>query len=162
MLCNTLAYWDHRKLQRKLNVVNAVSGSYSELIIFFVTYEWVNKLECFSPVSLNSLMLCNTLAYWDHRKLLRKLNVANEVSGSYSQLITFFVTYEWVNKLECFSPVRLNSLMLCNTLAFWDHRKLQRKLNVANEVSGSYSQLITFFVTYELIQQAGVFLPVKP
>ncbi len=120
-----------------------------------------NKLECFSPVSLSSLMLCNTLAYWDHHKLQRKLNVLNAVSGSYSQLIIFFVTYEWVNKLECFSPVSLISLMLCDTLAYWDHRKLQRKLNVANTVPGSYSQLIIFFVTYVWDQYARVFVPVK-
>ncbi len=48
-----------------LNVV-APLGPYSQHFIYFETYAWANKLECYTPQSWKGFPGKNTLAYWVH------------------------------------------------------------------------------------------------
>ncbi len=45
---------------------------YSKPFIFFVTYKWPNKLECYITLEWKRLSSANTLAYWAHHKSQRK------------------------------------------------------------------------------------------
>ncbi len=74
-------------------------GPYSQHFIFFVTYEWADKLECFYLVSLSNLVFCNALAYWAHSKV-RIENEGCEYAPSDLIHNTSFsvltVPYEWI------------------------------------------------------------------
>ncbi len=48
-----------------LSVV-APLGPHSQHFIYFVTYVWANKLECYTPLSWKGFPGKNTLAYWVH------------------------------------------------------------------------------------------------
>jgi hypothetical protein len=40
-----------------------------------------NKLECLPLASISSLVKCNTLAYWAHSKVMKKLKCENYLRG---------------------------------------------------------------------------------
>ncbi len=46
--------------------VKATIGPHSQHFIYFVTYVWANKLECYTPLSWKDFLGKNTLAYWVH------------------------------------------------------------------------------------------------
>jgi len=116
-LCNILIHW-------------TPIISYKENGALWIRYLWVhlynfiqlqfmngpNKLECLTQVSLSSLALCNILTHWTP-------------IISYKENDVLWIRYLWVNlynfiqlqfmngpnKIGCFSPASLPSLVLCNT-----------------------------------------------
>jgi hypothetical protein len=81
-------------------------GAYSQHFIFFVTYEWPSKLGClyvtkpFWPgLMLQSNLFGKFISY-------EEIEVRAWSQGPYSQHFIFFLTYKWLNKLECLSVTK--------------------------------------------------------
>jgi hypothetical protein len=62
---------------------------------FFKAYALANKLECFTLPNLSSPVYCNTLAYWAHSYVTKKLK-----SRAISTTLHFSIPYKWVDLLS--------------------------------------------------------------
>ncbi len=47
--------------------------THSQHFIFFITYEWLNKLDCYITLGWKDLTVANTLAYWAYLKGIKKM-----------------------------------------------------------------------------------------
>jgi hypothetical protein len=64
-------------------------GPHSQQLIFFVTYKWDNKLECYITQGWKGLHVTNTQAHWVYKYVMKKIRVMNKTPGAVFTMLHF-------------------------------------------------------------------------
>ncbi len=92
---NTVAYWTHSFVKKKMNLIEYSPGwEFTRLFFSSQLTNGPNKLQYYITLGLKSFLITNTLAHWAQSLVMKKMNLSEYGPGS---VFTrhFFSTYGW-------------------------------------------------------------------